>query len=42
MYSFDVARKGKAGVDEVKVDAVTGEVASVKHESAADEAKEKD
>ena len=42
VYSFDIARKGKPGVDEVQVDAVTGEVASVKHETAAAEAKEKD
>ena len=40
--SFDVKRKGKPGVDEVQVDALTGEVSSVKHESAKDEAKEKD
>jgi uncharacterized membrane protein YkoI len=42
VYSFDVKRKGKPGVEEVQVDALTGEVASVKHESAKDEAKEKD
>lgn len=42
VYSFDVQSKGKSGVDEVQVDAITGEVVSVKHESAADEAKEKD
>jgi len=41
VYSFDVARKGKTGVDEVQVDAASGEVVSVKHESPADEAKEK-
>ena len=42
VYSFDVKRKGKPGVDEVQVDALTGEVSAVKHESAKDEAKEKD
>jgi uncharacterized membrane protein YkoI len=41
VYSFDVARKGASGVDEVQVDAVTGAVASVKHETPAEEAKEK-
>ena len=41
VYSFDIAREGVPGVDEVQVDAATGEVASVKHESPADEAKEK-
>ena len=30
------------GVDEVQVDALTGEVSAVKHETAKDEAKEKD
>ena len=42
VYSFDVKRKGQPGVDEVQVDALTGEVGAVKHESAKDEAKEKD
>ena len=42
VYSFDVKRKGKPGVDEVQVDALTGEIGAVKHESAQDEAKEKD
>ncbi len=41
VYSFDIARKGTPGVDEVQVDANSGEEASVKHESPADEAKEK-
>ena len=42
VYSFDVKSKGKSGVEEVQVDALTGDVASVKHESTKDEAKEKD
>lgn len=42
LWSFDVARKGKGGIDEVHVDALSGEVTDVKHESAKDEAKEKD
>ncbi len=42
VYSFDVKRKGMPGVDEVQVDALTGEVSAVKHETAKDEAKEKD
>jgi hypothetical protein len=37
-----VKSKGKSGVDEVQIDALTGAVASVKHESPKDEAKEKD
>jgi hypothetical protein len=37
-----VKTKGKTGVDEVQVDALTGEVASVKHETPKDDAKEKD
>jgi uncharacterized membrane protein YkoI len=40
VYSFDVAQKN--GVEEVQVDAGSGEIVSVKHETAADEAKEKD
>ncbi len=42
VYSFDVKRKGKPGVDEVQVDALTGAIGAVKHESPRDEAKEKD
>ena len=40
IYSFDIVTKGKSGVDEVNVDAMTGTV-DLKHESPADEAKEK-
>ena len=40
IWSFDVAQSGKSGVTEVQVDAVTGKVVSLKHESAANEAGE--
>ena len=40
IYSFDVLVPNREGVDEVQVDARSGKVLSVKHESAADEAKE--
>ena len=40
IYSFDIVTKGKSGVDEVNVDAMTGAVV-VQHETPADEAKEK-
>ena len=42
VYSFDISRRGHAGVEEVQVDAKSGSVVSVKHESASAEAKEKD
>jgi len=35
VYSFDVATKGKTGIDEVQVDAITGTVLSNKHETPA-------
>lgn len=38
VWSFDVAQSGKSGVAEVQVDATTGKVVSVKHESAKQEA----
>ncbi len=41
IYSFDIVTKGKSGIDEVAVDALTGAVLSVDHETPADEAKEK-
>lgn len=41
IYSFDIKLAGKAGIEEVAVDAVSGKVLSVEHESPADEAKEK-
>jgi uncharacterized membrane protein YkoI len=40
VYSFDLAVAGKSGITEVQVDAVTGKVVAVEHESAEDEAKE--
>jgi Peptidase propeptide and YPEB domain len=40
VYSFDVAVPQRKGVQEVQVDARSGKVVSVKHESAAAEAKE--
>ena len=40
IYSFDMKVAGKTGIDEVAVDAMTGAVLEVTHESPADEAKE--
>ncbi|WP_373058224.1 PepSY domain-containing protein [Gemmatimonas sp.] len=40
VYSFDIKVAGKSGIDEVLVDATSGAVVSVEHESAEDEAKE--
>jgi len=34
IYSFDVKVKGKSGVEEVNVDALTGAVVGTKHETA--------
>jgi uncharacterized membrane protein YkoI len=42
VYSFDIARRGRPGVEEIQVDARSGEVVSARHESAKDEAAEKD
>ena len=33
LYSFDIATKGKPGIDEVHVDAITGKVLSNTHET---------
>jgi uncharacterized membrane protein YkoI len=41
VYSFDLAVRGRTGVDEVQVDAVSGEIVSVHHENAKTEAAEK-
>ena len=41
IYSVDLVTKGKSGVDEVAVDAMTGAVIGVEHESPEQEAKEK-
>ena len=40
VYSYDIKARGKAGVEEVNVDAKTGAVVSTTHESAKAEAKE--
>jgi uncharacterized membrane protein YkoI len=40
VYSFEFTVPGKTGVDEVNVDAKTGKVLGVEHESPEDEAKE--
>ena len=40
IYSFDVVTKGRRGVTEVNVDAVTGKVLDVHHESPATEKRE--
>ena len=40
IWSFDVAQSGKSGVTEVQVDAVTGRVVSIRHESASKESSE--
>lgn len=40
VYSFDIEISGRAGVDEVIVDANTGAVVEVTHETPAEEAKE--
>ena len=41
VYSFDIATKGKTGIDEVQVDAITGAVVSNTHETPAMEKAEK-
>ena len=38
LYSFDIATKGKSGIDEVQIDAITGaQIGGVVHESPKDE-----
>jgi uncharacterized membrane protein YkoI len=37
LYSFDIKVPGKAGIDEVHINAIDGRVLSVQHESAANE-----
>lgn len=38
LYSFDIATRGKTGIDEVQIDALTGaQIGTVVHESKADE-----
>jgi uncharacterized membrane protein YkoI len=41
IYSFDINTAGKSGIDEVNVDAHTGKVVSVAHETPRQEANEK-
>jgi hypothetical protein len=41
VWSFDIATAGTSGVTEVQVDAISGAIVSVEHESASAEAKEK-
>lgn len=41
IYSYDIKVAGKPGVEEVNVDAMTGEVVAHEHEDAKAEAKEK-
>jgi len=41
IYSFDFKTEGQSGSDEVTVDAMTGKVVHVAHESPKDEAREK-
>lgn len=40
VFSFDIKIAGKSGIEEVLVDAATGAIVSVEHESPADEAAE--
>lgn len=41
IFSFDIKTAGKSGIDEVNVDATTGKIVGVEHESPSSEAKEK-
>jgi uncharacterized membrane protein YkoI len=41
IYSFDIRPARGTGIEEVQVDAITGEVVSVEHETPAGEAKER-
>jgi hypothetical protein len=42
IFSFDIKVAGKSGIEEVAVDAITGKVLSVEHESPAAEKKEQE
>ena len=42
IWSFDVATPGTRDITEVNVDAITGAIVSVEHETAEQQAKEKD
>jgi len=41
VYSYDIEQPGKPGVEEVQVDAKSGKIVSVKHESDKAEEREK-
>jgi len=41
IYSYDIKVAGKSGIEEVNVDAMTGEIVAHEHENAKTEAKEK-
>src|SRR5437764_14798163 len=41
IYSYDIKLAGKSGIEEVNVDAMTGEIVAHEHEDAKTEAKEK-
>ncbi len=41
LYSFDLKVNGKSGIEEVNVDAKTGDLVNLEHENAAAEVKEK-
>jgi uncharacterized membrane protein YkoI len=41
IYSYDIKVAGKPGVEEINVDAVTGEIVAHEHEDAKAEAREK-
>src|SRR5438105_15139330 len=41
IYSYDIKVAGKSGIEEVNIDAMTGEIVAHQHEDAKAEAKEK-
>jgi len=41
IYSYDIKVAGKSGIEEVNVDAMTGEIVAHEHEDAKTEAKER-
>ena len=41
LFSFEIRTAGKSGIDEVNVDALTGKVLGVQHETPQDEARER-
>ena len=41
IYSYDIKVAGKSGIEEVNIDAMTGEIVAHEHEDAKTEAKEK-